>query len=459
MMGWRVSLLGRASTTTPQGEEEGPDPRRITEFSRRSKASMRRRILSIPWGDYMRPGDMIHVVTLTAPGEDFRRHLGDRRQAGRALKRFTDRLSYATEGTRDRGPARQAWEAGGCVGPFIFGARFFWKLEFQLREAPHWHLVIIAPAVLDGMAFRDWCAKHWAEAVGSGQASHLRAGTRVDVQASIEASDVQRLTLYFSGYSTVKDKQYQHQVPEWWYDENGSAGRFWGVVGLDSYTVEIDLHTTMATHIKRLFRSRQRSQRGHVKVADMPEAKYRKWRAKGRTPTTDWRFKTPLTKKRVVYRLKPRTRRLDRTGPQPGARTRPGHPTHRPTTPPNVVIHRARSGLHRVRQRRPHPRRRPRPPPHRPRQRRTRRGRAVRQRRASAGKRAAVSIEREAKQVPERLLYRVEEACELLSLSRSRIFELLRSGQLRSVKEGRTRLISRAALVDFVAALEREAAA
>ncbi|MEM9561073.1 MAG: hypothetical protein AAGA93_00560 [Actinomycetota bacterium] len=310
-------LVGEGLDDDPQGEEEGPDQRRITEFSRRSKAAMRRRILSIPWGDYMRPGDMIHVVTLTAPGEDFRRHLGDRHQAGRALKRLADRLSYAIEGTRDRGPARAAWEAGGREGPFIFGARYFWKLEFQRREAPHWHLVIIAPAELDGMPFREWLADAWYKAVGSGQDSHRRAGTRVDVQASIEASDVQRLALYFSGYSTVKDKGYQHVVPEWWYDDNGSAGRFWGSVGLDSYSVEVDLHTTMATHIKRLFRARQRSQRGHVKVADMPEAKYRKWRGLGRIPTLDWRFKTPLTKKRTVYRLKPGARRLDRTGPNP----------------------------------------------------------------------------------------------------------------------------------------------
>ncbi|NMM22016.1 MAG: excisionase family DNA-binding protein [Phycicoccus sp.] len=58
----------------------------------------------------------------------------------------------------------------------------------------------------------------------------------------------------------------------------------------------------------------------------------------------------------------------------------------------------------------------------------------------------------------ERLLYRVSEAAGVLSLSRSVVFELMRMGRLRSVKEGRTRLIPLSALRDYVALLEREAA-
>ena len=46
---------------------------------------------------------------------------------------------------------------------------------------------------------------------------------------------------------------------------------------------------------------------------------------------------------------------------------------------------------------------------------------------------------------------------ELLSLKRSVIYEQLRSGRLRSVTVGRTRLIPAAAIVEYVALLEREA--
>lgn len=55
-------------------------------------------------------------------------------------------------------------------------------------------------------------------------------------------------------------------------------------------------------------------------------------------------------------------------------------------------------------------------------------------------------------------LYRVPEAMAILSLGRSAIYEQLRSGRLRSVHEGRTRLVPAAAITDYVALLEREAA-
>lgn len=54
-------------------------------------------------------------------------------------------------------------------------------------------------------------------------------------------------------------------------------------------------------------------------------------------------------------------------------------------------------------------------------------------------------------------LYRVPEAMALLSIGRSVIYELLRSGRLRSVREGRTRLIPASAISEYVALLEREA--
>ncbi len=54
-------------------------------------------------------------------------------------------------------------------------------------------------------------------------------------------------------------------------------------------------------------------------------------------------------------------------------------------------------------------------------------------------------------------LYRVPEAMQMLSLSRSVIYELIRSGRLRSVHEGRARLIPATAIRDYIALLETEA--
>jgi excisionase family DNA binding protein len=58
---------------------------------------------------------------------------------------------------------------------------------------------------------------------------------------------------------------------------------------------------------------------------------------------------------------------------------------------------------------------------------------------------------------PDQQLYTVKEAMLILRMSRSVIYELLRSGRLRSVKEGSSRRISAAAIAEYVALLEREA--
>ncbi|MFV2098024.1 helix-turn-helix domain-containing protein [Micromonospora sp. LOL_014] len=58
--------------------------------------------------------------------------------------------------------------------------------------------------------------------------------------------------------------------------------------------------------------------------------------------------------------------------------------------------------------------------------------------------------------MPPKALYKVSEAMVILSLSRTIIYELIRSGRLRSVREGRARLIPAGAIADYVALLERE---
>jgi excisionase family DNA binding protein len=60
----------------------------------------------------------------------------------------------------------------------------------------------------------------------------------------------------------------------------------------------------------------------------------------------------------------------------------------------------------------------------------------------------------------DKLLYRPKEACVMLGIGRSKLYELLRSGRLESHTEGRTRLIPADALCAYVAllAIERDAA-
>jgi len=54
-------------------------------------------------------------------------------------------------------------------------------------------------------------------------------------------------------------------------------------------------------------------------------------------------------------------------------------------------------------------------------------------------------------------LYRVADAMVILSMSRTAIYEQIRSGRLRSVTEGRSRLIPASAIADYIALLEQEA--
>jgi excisionase family DNA binding protein len=55
-----------------------------------------------------------------------------------------------------------------------------------------------------------------------------------------------------------------------------------------------------------------------------------------------------------------------------------------------------------------------------------------------------------------RVLYRIPEAMALLGMSRTVIYEQIRSGRLRSVKQGRARFIPAAAIAEYVALLEQE---
>jgi len=54
-------------------------------------------------------------------------------------------------------------------------------------------------------------------------------------------------------------------------------------------------------------------------------------------------------------------------------------------------------------------------------------------------------------------LYRIPEAMRLLSMSRSVLYEQLRAGRLRSVTQGRTRLIPAEAITAYIELLTAEA--
>jgi excisionase family DNA binding protein len=66
-------------------------------------------------------------------------------------------------------------------------------------------------------------------------------------------------------------------------------------------------------------------------------------------------------------------------------------------------------------------------------------------------------MDQSAATTPTQQLYRVPDAMRLLSLSRSVIYEQIRTGRLKSVTQGRTRLIPASAIAEYISLLQREA--
>jgi excisionase family DNA binding protein len=58
----------------------------------------------------------------------------------------------------------------------------------------------------------------------------------------------------------------------------------------------------------------------------------------------------------------------------------------------------------------------------------------------------------------EKLLYRPKEAAQVLGIGRATLYDLMRSGRVRSVKDGSMRFITRDALRDYIRQLEDQAA-
>jgi hypothetical protein len=88
-----------------------------------------------------------------------------------------------------------------------------WRLEFQRRGAPHFHLLVfldVAPSAL-----REFVSSSWYGVVGSGDQGHLKAGTQV-----VGVDSWRRVRNY-----AVK---YLGKIEQQAIDPERPPGRFWG---------------------------------------------------------------------------------------------------------------------------------------------------------------------------------------------------------------------------------------
>jgi len=93
-------------------------------------------------------------------------------------------------------------------------AAVVWKLEPQVRGAPHFHLIIVGVHFLA----KEWLSRSWYEVVGSNDPKHLDAGTNIQAVLS------HRGVLAYAAKYTAKHQE----LPASWQD---GVGRWWGVYG------------------------------------------------------------------------------------------------------------------------------------------------------------------------------------------------------------------------------------
>ncbi|MEV7014111.1 hypothetical protein [Streptosporangium sp. NPDC051022] len=255
-----------AATYLARGEElpERVPTREVTGWSRKSRANMVRALCELDYrpmlGD---PTRLPAMVTLTYPG-DWLAVAPSGKVAKRHLQAFRRRYE-------------KAW--GEPV-------KAVWKLEFQRRGAPHYHLLMVPPHGLSrlpgarataaarigaGLPFRDWLSAVWADIVGhpdpQERERHQRAGTGVDFAEGLKARDPKRTAVYFTKHGAFQAKEYQHCVPDEWTEPGAGPGRFWGYWNLERVTVPVEVSPEDAVHAARIARRWAHAQRTTRQVA------------------------------------------------------------------------------------------------------------------------------------------------------------------------------------------------
>lgn len=161
--------------------KDRPTRGRVQGFSARSRSRMLKQLAKLN-RDAIRGALM---VTLTYPGV----YAADERRWKRDLDVWTKRL------------VRRCPQAS-----------YVWKLEFQARGAPHYHLLLFGVHFLA----KDWLSESWYEVVGSHDARHRVAGTQV---ARLRSAN--EALAYAAKYISKRDS----------IEDDGYWGRYWGVYG------------------------------------------------------------------------------------------------------------------------------------------------------------------------------------------------------------------------------------
>lgn len=121
-----------------------------------------------------------------------------------------------------------------------------WKLEFQKRGAPHYHLVIFWNDQPPLGLLRVWLSNTWYRVVGSEDIRHLKAGTRLDPVYGTRGHQVGKLMSYLSKY-----------LGKTWDAGDEETGRIWGcwddlpIYSLGTFALDRDAFIQLTRRIRR----------------------------------------------------------------------------------------------------------------------------------------------------------------------------------------------------------------
>jgi hypothetical protein len=121
----------------------------------------------------------------------------------------------------------RAWKARLLRSPWgrLFGGAC-WRLEWQKRGAPHYHIVVFFTAMPSLTEFRAWCSKAWNAIVAPGDLAHLRAGTNCRLARNTSGGPLGKLMQYLGKYLAKQGKAVDPGT-----GEVLATGRIWGVWG------------------------------------------------------------------------------------------------------------------------------------------------------------------------------------------------------------------------------------
>src|SRR5699024_855361 len=162
-----------------------------------------------------------------------------------------------------QGRREYVWRSGERVDNWC---RCEYCAPYEDGRAPHVHMLIRPPherSRIDNRTWGAWVSWHWADIVAHPDPEqrhrHWKAGTGMDWNEGLRATDPKRVAVYFTKHGGASGKEYQHCVPQRWREPGQGPGRFWGYWGLKPRYATTAVTTSVGILAGRIIRRYSRA--------------------------------------------------------------------------------------------------------------------------------------------------------------------------------------------------------